>query len=862
MRRLAGSKVLGVHTLAVLVAVFVLACGSGYLVVRKALNQTIERQALMVAEIVASQATTARSVYAREVASKLAQDGFGPHVDFERMPGHVPIPAQFLKMAGRAASEKADRLYEYRPVSRWNLEPTQGLSDDFLRWAWPQLEAQDRPAPSAPIEWKAVSRIDTVQGQRVLRYLTADPASQQSCVSCHNAYEKRRDVIAMRAAAGVPAGKQWQQHQLLGALSITIPLHKAEQLAGSQINETSVFIFGILVASFSALFWFNWRLSRQERSLRETENQLKSSELEARTATALLQARQGVERAFSELSTYMQAIDQHAMVTVADRDGRILQVNDKLLEVSGFAREALLGQDHRVLSSHTHGKAFFQDMWQVLQRGHTWRGTICNRKHDGTLYWVDAAIVPLKDADGQVDRYISICIDITERKQAEEDILRMATHDSLTGLVNRALLRDRIHQALESNKRTKEQAAVLFIDLDQFKNINDSLGHPTGDAVLVEVARRLASCVRAEDTVARQGGDEFIVFMPRLHDPSVAGTMAKKLQARLAHPFQIDGREVYIGSSIGIAVFPGDGEDADTLLKHSDAAMYQVKDAGRNHYMYFAPHMNALATERYALVTELRGAAERGELVLNYQPIIGMASGRVEAMEVLLRWQHPQRGLVSPMTFIPLAEASGLIVPVGEWVIRAACDQIRTWRAAGHVVPPLAINLSAIQVHHQGLVETIAAILDDAGIEPQALEFEITEGSLMNRTDEVVDRLRALNELGCRIAIDDFGTGYSSLSYLKRLPIDTLKIDRSFVMDIRSNADDAAILRAVISMARSLQLKVIAEGVETPHQLATLRDLGCDEYQGYLSGRPVSATEAAQSLLGPRATSRAGAETH
>ncbi|WP_284619239.1 EAL domain-containing protein [Aquabacterium humicola] len=845
------------HTLSVLIGVFALASAGGYLVVRHAVNSTIEHQALTVAEIVASQATTARSVYSSEVANKLSRDGFGPNVDWDKMPGHVPIPAQFLKMVGRASSENSARLYEYKPVSRWNLEPTQGLTDEFLRWAWPQLEAQDRPAPKAPIEWKAVSRIETApDGQRVLRYLSADAASQQSCAACHNAYEKRPDILARRVADGVPTGKQWQQHQLLGALSITIPLDKAQALAGTQINETAVFIFAILVASFSAMFWFNWRLARQERSLRETEGQLKSRELEARTANELLQARQGVERAFAELSTYMQAIDQHAIVSVADRAGRIVQVNHRLLAVSGYARHELIGQDHRVLNSGTHAPEFFAHMWHTLERGEIWRGAICNRAKTGELYWVDSAIVPLTDAGGQVDRYLSICIDITERKRAEQDMLRMATHDSLTGLVNRALLHDRIHQALEADKRAHAQAAVLFIDLDQFKAVNDSLGHKTGDIVLVEVARRLQACVRGEDTVARHGGDEFIVFLPHLQDAQAAGVMAERVQNRLALPFMVDGRELFVGSSIGIAVFPDDGHDADTLLKNSDAAMYQVKDSGRNHYTFFAPHMNQLATDRYTMVSELRGAAERGELLLNFQPIIGMDSGRIEAMEVLLRWQHPQRGLVSPMQFIPLAESSGLIVPIGEWVIRSACEQIRAWAAAGLRVPTLAINLSAIQVHHKALVERIAAVLYETGVDASALEFEITEGSLMNKTDEVITTLQQLSQLGLRLAIDDFGTGYSSLSYLKRLPVDTLKIDRSFVMDIRggtgADADDAAIVRAVISMARSLKLKVIAEGVETPHQLQYLRVLGCDQYQGYLASRPLAAADAAKLLASPK----------
>ena len=834
---------MGWTSVVVLGATFLVIFLMGTWLIRDAVKKTIEHQALAVAEIVASQASTARSVYASAIVGKLTRDGFGPNVESDTLPGHVPIPAQFLKLVGQASSKESDKLYEYRPVSKWNLEPTQGLVDDFLRWAWPQLEAQDPAAPQARVAWKAVSRIEEQGGVRVLRYLSADPASQGGCVACHNVYERKTEIMARRVADGVTPGKQWQQHQLLGALYITIPLDKAEQVAGVQVSETSTFVFGILTISFSGLFWFNWRLRRQQDSLHHAETQLARSELETLTANELLQAKQGVERAFSELSSYMQAIDQHAIVSVAGRDGRMVQVNDKLLEVSGFSREELLGQDHRVLSSGTHEKAFFEDLWRTLNRGQIWRGVICNRAKAGHLYWVDSAIVPLKDSAGEIVRFISIRIDITDRKKVEHEMVRLATHDGLTGLANRSLLQDRIRQALESNKRTGSQAAVLFIDLDQFKTVNDSLGHEVGDRLLVEVARRLLALVRTEDTVARQGGDEFIVFLPRLPDAAIAGTLAVKLQRQLALPFVVDGREIYIGSSIGIAVFPDDGEDVDTLLRNSDTAMYHVKEAGRNHFAFFAPEMNDRAYDRYALGTELRRAVEREQLSLVYQPVVGMQSGTIEGMEALLRWNHPTRGAVPPGQFIALAESTGQIVPIGEWVIRAACAQIRLWRAKGLAVPRVAINLSAIQIHQSQLVDRIRTILGEEGVGAESLTFEITEGSLMNKTDEVVGTLKQLSELGAHIAIDDFGTGYSSLSYLKRLPIDTLKIDRSFVMDIGSDEDDTAIVVAVIAMAHSLKLKVVAEGVETVPQQDFLRGQGCDQFQGYLFSKPLSAAD-------------------
>lgn len=832
------------RSFAVLLGVFLLACGLGYLVVKDAVDKTIEHQALAIAEIVASQATTARSVYARDIAEKLKNDGFGPSVDSATMPGHVPIPAQFLKLVGRASSLQADKLYEYKPVSRWNLEPSQGLTDDFLRWAWPQLEKQDQPKPQAPIAWKAVSRFEVQNGQRVLRYLSADPASQMSCVACHNGYEKTPAVLAIRQTQGVDLGKQWTQHQLLGALSITIPLDKAEQVAGNEVRRGTVFVLGILVASFVAIAWFNWRLTRQRISLRETETQLARSELEMRSANAIIEAKHGVEDALAELSTYMRAIDQHAVVSVSDLKGRIVQVNDMFVKLSGYSREELMGQDHRIVNSGIHPKAFFVELWSTIARGDIWRGVICNRNKSGQLYWVDSAIVPLKDHAGTVVRYISIRIDVTERKHAEQELLHVANHDALTGLVNRNLLRERIRKALEGERSNPAlPAAVLFIDLDQFKGINDMLGHDVGDQLLLEVSQRLLACVRAEDTVARQGGDEFIVFLPRISDAQGAAVLAEKLLAALSSAFHIGGRELHIGSSIGIAVYPHDGQDVETLLKNSDTAMYQVKETGRNNYLFFAPAMNQLVGDRYALSADLRRAAERNELLLHFQPIVDIATGEIASMEVLLRWKHPVRGLVSPLQFIPLAEASGLIVPIGEWVLHTACLQLQEWTARGLLVPRLAINLSAIQFQQKNIVDSIRSILAETGTDPRSLELEITEGSLLTQSDGVLASLKQLTELGFNIAIDDFGTGYSSLSYLKRFPIDTLKIDRSFVMDITQDPDDDAIVKAMIAMGHSLKMRVIAEGVETPEQLAFLRAEGCDLYQGYLFSKPMPAHE-------------------
>ncbi len=827
------------HTL---VAVFAIACVTAYWVVREAVNRTIEHQALTVAEIVANQATSARTVYARSIAEKLRNDGFGPDVDSSEKPGHVPIPAQFLKLVGRASSESADKLYAYKPVSKWNLESTQGLADDFLVWAWAELEKQDRVAANGPLPWKAVHRFEESNGKRVLRYLSADPAAQNSCVSCHNEYERRPEVMAVRVAAGVPLGKQWQQHQLLGALSITLPLERAELIAGDEIRRTSVFVFGILISSFLALLWFNWRLTSKERSLRSTAMQLAQSELETHTARTLLEAKQGVEQALAELSNYLNAIDQHALVSVTDPQGRILQVNDRFVEISGYAREELLGQDHRVINSNTHAQGFFSQMWATIARGETWRGVICNRNKSGQLYWVDSTIVPFKNAASVIERYVSIRIDITERQIAEQEMLRIANHDSLTALPNRKLLTDRIGQALASARRAGSLAAVLFIDLDQFKAVNDSLGHDVGDLLLIEVARRLRSAIRDEDTVARQGGDEFIVLLPHIEVPMHAGVLAEKLLHSLSSTFHIGGRDLHIGASVGIAIYPDDGDDVETLLRNSDTAMYQVKAEGRNNYTFFAQRMNRLTVDTFSLGLDLRRALERKELSLHFQPIIDGVSGDVDALEVLLRWQHPTRGMVPPLEFVPLAESMGLILGIGEWVMRSACQQQAAWVALGFVVPRIAINLSAVQFQSKSLLPMIERILAETGVPATALELEITEGTLMAKSTEVIYTLNKLSLMGFKISIDDFGTGYSSLSYLKRFPIDTVKIDRSFVMDIAIDPSDAVIVKAIVAMAHSLGMGVVAEGVETQEQLTFLRAHGCERFQGYLFSRPVPAS--------------------
>ncbi len=666
----------------------------------------------------------------------------------------------------------------------------------------------------------------------------------------------------------------------------------------------------------------------------------------------------------AELTTYIEAIGQLALVSVAGLDGCITQANDRFCEISGYSRSELIGQDHRILNSGEHPKAFFVEMWATIAHGKIWHKEICNRRKNGSLYWVDSTIVPLKDNNGRVVHYISVRVDITarkqkelvlqerlkersclyaihcdmaqeysvnelcnlivkhvtlamqfpelavciikindkqftsanykqnlthglftdikvdgkicgqlqvsytedkpfllpdeqnfinfvggdlclwlERKQTEQHISHMANHDVLTGLPNRLLLQDRISQALAHNHRQHGKSAVLFIDLDHFKIINDSLGHSMGDLLLKEVAARLLSSIRSEDTAARQGGDEFIVVLPHIVEINDVKAVADKILHALKLPYQINEKELHIGGSIGIALYPSNGKDVDTLLKHSDAAMYHAKATGRNNYQFFTSDMNRTAMERHDLGIDLRSALRNDEFLLYFQPVVGIVSGQLESMEVLLRWRHPKKGLISPVKFISLAEETGLIFPIGEWVIKSTCLQIKAWKNIGLNIPRMAINLSAKQFSQKTLVKDIQRILNEYEVSPDCLTLEITESMLMDNVNELIKTLSQLSSMGLKISIDDFGTGYSSLSYLKYYTIDTLKIDRSFIRDIATDENDVAIVTATIAMARSLKMSVIAEGVETEEQITFLTQQGCDQYQGYYFSKPLSASK-------------------
>jgi diguanylate cyclase (GGDEF)-like protein/PAS domain S-box-containing protein len=507
---------------------------------------------------------------------------------------------------------------------------------------------------------------------------------------------------------------------------------------------------------------------------------------------------------------------------------------------SNFRREGIHPEDRdRVKNGVEH---------LIASREENWSDEYRFRRADGSYAHVLDRGQVVRDEEGKALRMIGAMTDITMRKEAEERLAYLAQFDSLTGLPNRHLFRDRLTQAMVRATRIGRPMAVLFIDLDRFKLVNDTLGHGAGDRLLKEATRRLQECVRSGDTVGRFGGDEFGAILTDLARPADASLVAQKIIDALAHPFQLDAHETYVTASVGITLFPADGDDAGALIMNADTAMYRAKEQGRNNYQYFTREMNERAMQRIKMEASLRRALERSEFLLHYQPKVRLDNGEVCGFEALLRRQQPDGALISPLEFIPVLEDTGLIVPVGEWVMREVCAQIRRWQDSGLRVPPVAVNLSARQFQQKGLESTVHSILRDSRVNPSLIQFELTESLLMKDAENARQILQGLKKSKVRISVDDFGTGYSSLNYLKRFPIDALKIDRTFIRDVTHDPDDAAITLAIIGMAHSLKLKVIAEGVETREQLKFLSAHGCDEIQGYLFSKPVDAGECARVL--------------
>jgi diguanylate cyclase (GGDEF)-like protein/PAS domain S-box-containing protein len=528
-------------------------------------------------------------------------------------------------------------------------------------------------------------------------------------------------------------------------------------------------------------------------------------------------------------------------IMVTDADNMIKTVNPAFTRITGYSPEEVIGQSPSILSSGRHDERFYEELWDSVLHKRYWSGEIWNRRKDGSVFpeWLSIAAIP--DEDGIAKEYVAVFSDISKHKENEEQIRYQANYDALTGLPNRSLLSDRLEQAIGSALREQWRLAILFVDLDQFKMVNDTFGHVMGDELLQLVAARITECVRESDTVARFGGDEFIILLQDVSDMDAVATIATKVIDRITKVFSLYEREIYIGASVGITIFPDDAMNADSLLRNADMAMYQAKERGRNNYQFFTASMQQKTLERQQLELDLRLAVQRGELEIYYQPVVDAEYGRVVSVEALLRWNHPHRGIILPNVFIPLAEDCGLIGPIGEWVIKGACQQLSKWHKAGYSDLRMAVNLSSRQ-RELGLEAVyLSQVLQETSLQPGMLTMEITESLLLRDTEEAVTWLSSFKKLGVNLSVDDFGTGYSSLSYLKRFPVDILKIDRSFINDLPNDADDVSLVKTIVAMADSLNLGLIAEGVETREQAEFLVRNGCTNLQGYYYARPMSA---------------------
>lgn len=534
-------------------------------------------------------------------------------------------------------------------------------------------------------------------------------------------------------------------------------------------------------------------------------------------------------------------------ILVTDANGTIVSVNPAFTEITGYSEEEAVGQKPSLLRSGWHNADFYKEMWtSILEKGQ-WKGEIWDRRKNDEIYLEEITIRAVKDEQGMTTHYVGVFKDITLRKQMEKHIEYQAYHDALTGLPNRTFFFDRLAERIAHAQQHQQMLAVLFLDLDRFKFINDTLGHSMGDFLLQKVAERLRRCVRETDMISRFGGDEFVLLLSDLSSREDAVQVAETIFEALTQPFVLNGQEYSISTSMGISLYPADGKDGETLIRNADTAMYRAKEQ-RNHYQFFMPSLSLLSSERLKLGNDLRKALKREELLLQYQPKVDLTTGELIGVEALVRWRHPELGIISPLKFIPIAEETGLILPLGEWVLNTACRQIKTWQEEG--LPPVrvAVNLSMAQFQQKDLAERIAGILKESGLPPHLLELELTESMVMQNPETTSQLLQELKEIGIQISLDDFGTGYSSLSYLKRLPIDAIKMDRSFVQNL-PNEEDTSLVRAIINLAHSLNMKVTAEGVETEEQIRILSSCQCDEIQGYYFSPPVSAEEIKELLL-------------
>ena len=716
---------------------------------------------------------------------------------------------------------------------------------------------------------KAAERMRDIVTDKGVGYMlyTAPIRIEPFCLKCHG--ERAAAPPSIRDRYATAYG--YKVGDMRGVVSIRIPTAKFEErllrLWGGQLVKSLVGYAAIFLALG---FILDRLVTRRLSRLQEGAQRIAAGEYETRIEQRGQDEISGLAETFNRMADEVKQRDQSVSklslaveqspesIVITDLKNNIEYVNEAFVRVTGYTRDEVLGADPRILSSGKTPPETYRALWGAITQGQVWQGEFINRRKDGSEYTESAVIAPVRNKNGVITHYLAIKQDITDKKQAEAEIHNLAYFDPLTNLPNRRLLMDRLGQALIASNRSGAFGALLILDLDNFKTLNDTQGHDIGDQLLIEVAHRLTANVRQEDTVSRLGGDEYVVMLEglSLDEQSAANQaemIAEKVRLALSTPYVLEGVEQLHRStaSIGMTLFHGLNDSTDVLLKQADVALYQAKDAGRNKLRFFNPAMQAAIDTRTAMESALRQALSKNEFLLYYQPQVD-EYGRVVGAEALLRWQRPgmetnsgkNSGMVSPADFIPLAEETGLILPIGEWVLHTACAQLMAWAGDARTRDlQLAINVSARQFHQVDFVHQIATCLSRSGINPSRLKLELTESVVLDNVEEVISRMQEIKALGVNFSLDDFGTGYSSLSYLKRLPLDQIKIDQSFVRDLTIDANDAAIVRAILAMSQSLGLNVIAEGVETRAQHDFLHDNGCKAFQGYLFGKPMPIAE-------------------